>query len=65
MVYDSDVKIVDAAGHLVYQSTSLGGQFTWNGRNRQGKRVSTGIYMVLAADSEGKEGVVTKIAFVR
>ena len=65
MVYDSDVKIVDAAGHLVYQSTSLDGQFTWNGRNRQGKRVSTGIYMVLAADSEGKEGVVTKIAFVR
>lgn len=65
MVYDSDVKIVDTAGHLIYQGTSLGGQFTWNGRNKQGKRVSTGIYMVLAADSEGKEGVVTKIAFVR
>ena len=65
LVYDSDVKIVDAAGHLIHQGTSLGGQFTWDGRNRQGKRVSTGIYMVLAADRNGKEGVVTKIAFVR
>lgn len=65
MVYDSDVKIVDTAGHLIHQGTSLGGQFTWDGRNRQGRRVATGIYMVLAADSEGKEGVVTKIAFIR
>lgn len=65
MVYDSDVKVVDTAGHLIYQGTSLGGQFTWDGRNRQGRRVATGIYMVLAADSEGKEGVVTKIAFIR
>lgn len=65
LVYDSDVKIVDTAGHLIHQGTSLGGQFTWDGRNRQGKRVATGIYMVLAADGNGKEGVVTKIAFVR
>lgn len=65
MVYDSDVKIVDAAGHLIYQGTSLGGQFTWDGRNRQGRRVATGIYMVLATDNEGKKGVVTKIAFIR
>ncbi len=65
MVYDSDVKIVDTAGQLIYQGTSLGGQFTWNGRNRQGRRVATGIYMVLATDNEGKEGVVTKIAFIR
>ena len=65
MVYDSDVKIVDTAGHLIYQGTSLGGQFIWDGRNKQGRRVATGIYMVLAADSEGKEGIVTKIAFIR
>jgi hypothetical protein len=65
LVYDSDVKIVDTAGHLIYKGTSLGGQFTWDGRNRQGQRVATGIYMVLATDSEGKEGVVTKIAFIR
>ena len=65
MVYDSDVKIVDTTGHLIDQGTSLGGQFTWDGRNKQGRRVATGIYMVLAADSEGKEGIVTKIAFIR
>jgi hypothetical protein len=65
LVYDSDVKIVDAAGHLVYRGTSLGGTFTWDGRNLRRQRVATGIYLVLAADSSGKEGVVTKIAFIR
>ncbi|MDR0896054.1 MAG: Por secretion system protein [Prevotellaceae bacterium] len=65
LVYDSDVKIIDTAGHLVYQGSSLGGQFTWNGCTPQGRRVATGIYMVLATDREGKEGVVTKIAFIR
>lgn len=65
LVYDSDVRIVDTAGHLICQGTSLGGQFTWDGKNRQGRRVATGIYMVLAADSKGKEGIVTKIAFIR
>lgn len=65
MIYDSVVKIVDTAGHIICQGTSLGGNFTWDGRNGQGRRVATGIYMVLAADSEGKEGIVTKIAFIR
>ena len=55
----------DYDGVITVTGMVYDGQFTWNGRNKQGKRVSTGIYMVLAADSEGKEGVVTKIAFVR
>ncbi|MDR0988060.1 MAG: Por secretion system protein [Prevotellaceae bacterium] len=61
LVYDSDVKIVDITGQLIYQGTSLGGNFVWNGRNRHGQRVATGIYLVLAADSQGKAGIVTKI----
>lgn len=65
MEYDSDVKITDMAGHLVYQGRSLGGQFVWDGRNRQGRRVASGVYMVLAADKHGKEGVACKILVVR
>lgn len=65
LMYDSDVKIVDTAGYLIHQGTSLGGQFGWNGRDKQGKKVASGIYMVLAANAEGKEGVVTKIMIIK
>ncbi len=65
LVYDSDVKIVDAAGKLVSEGRSIGGMYTWNGRNKNGDRVASGVYMVFAADSEGKEGIVTKIVMIR
>ena len=63
--YDSDVKILTTSGQLVAQGRSNGGMFTWNGRDRQGRRVASGIYMVCAATSEGKKEVVCKIAVMR
>ena len=65
LMYESNVKIVNIAGQLIHQGTSNGGLFTWDGLDKQGRRVPSGIYMVLAADSEGKEGIVTKIAIIR
>ncbi len=65
LAYDSDIKIVDAGGHIVCEGRSNGGLFTWDGYNQNGKRVSSGVYMVLAATSDGSEGVVTKIAVIR
>ena len=65
LMRDSDVKITNISGKLIYEGTSTGGQFTWDGRNMQGNRVASGVYFVLAANSEGKEGIVTKIMFVR
>ena len=65
LVYDSDVKIVDAGGRLVHEGRSMGGMYTWDGCNQNGNRVASGVYMVLAADSEGKEGVVTKIVVIK
>lgn len=65
LTYDSDVKIINSAGQLICQGHSLGGQFCWDGRNRQGRRVGSGIYLVLASDSNGQESVVTKISVIR
>ena len=62
---DADVKIVTANGTLVAQGRSNGGIFTWDGCDTSGKRVATGVYMVLTATAEGKKGVVTKIAVIR
>jgi len=65
LIRDSNVKITDINGSLVYSGTSVGGQFTWDGKNSKGKKVSSGIYLVLAADSEGKEGIATKILIIK
>ena len=62
---DADVKILSASGQLVAQGRSNGGTFTWNGCDRSGRRVASGIYMVAAATSEGKKGTVCKIAVIR
>ena len=61
----STVKITNTAGRLVAEGTSLGGSFTWDGKTPQGQRVSTGIYYVLGTDEEGREGIATKILFVK
>ncbi len=62
---DSDIKITTTSGQVVAQGTSLGGTFVWDGRNKAGDRVATGVYFVVASDSEAKNGVVAKILMVR
>ena len=65
LMADSDIKITNVSGKLIYEGSSIGGQFTWNGRNMQGNRVAPGVYFVIAANKEGKEGIITKIMFIR
>lgn len=62
---DADVKILNSAGRLIAQGRSNGGTFTWNGCDSHGRRVASGIYMVVAATSEGSKGAVGKIAIIR
>jgi hypothetical protein len=62
---NSNVKITDAKGNLIYQGRSAGGQIAWNCRNRSGNPVATGVYLVFSSTPEAKESVVTKIAVVR
>ncbi|MDP4269393.1 MAG: two-component regulator propeller domain-containing protein [Bacteroidota bacterium] len=63
--YKSTVRITDINGNSVFEGISEGGQITWNGRNRSGERVATGVYLVYAETSSGIDGVVTKIMVVR
>ena len=62
---DSHVKVINTAGRLVAEGTSLGGTFTWDGRTPQGQRVATGVYYVLGSDEESNEGIVTKVLFIK
>ncbi|WP_102407506.1 T9SS type A sorting domain-containing protein [Parabacteroides bouchesdurhonensis] len=62
---NSNIKITDINGNILYQTKSIGGQATWNCKNKSGSRVSTGIYLVLISTNEGSESVVTKIAVIK
>jgi hypothetical protein len=65
LMRDGIVKITEPDGRLVYQTRALGGQAVWNGRNYRGERVSSGVYLVIAADDTGRERMVTKVFIVR
>ena len=65
LTHGCSVKIVDAAGYLVNEGESNGGMYSWNGRNARGEKVASGVYYVLTYDSDGREGVATKILITR
>ncbi len=65
LTMDADVKITTASGTLVYEGRSQGGSFTWDGHDRHGNRVASGVYSVVTATSTGDKGTVCKIAIVR
>ena len=61
---NADVKITTSSGALVTQGKSNGGTFIWDGNDSSGKRVASGVYMVMTAKEDGSKGCVCKIAIV-
>ena len=64
LVDDTDVKITDISGNLVYKTTSLGGQAIWDGKNLNGNRCKTGVYLIFLSDAFGEKTKVTKLMFI-
>jgi hypothetical protein len=62
---NSIVKITELNGRLVFQTRALGGQAVWNGLDYTGRRVSSGVYLVLVADELGQEKTAGKIVFIK
>jgi hypothetical protein len=61
----SVVKITDLTGNLVFEGESIGGQVTWDGNERSGKPVASGVYIVFASTTDALRKVITKILIVR
>jgi hypothetical protein len=61
---DVDVKITDSAGNLVAKTKANGGMATWDGKNFENKRVSSGVYFVMMANSDGSSKYAAKIVVV-
>ena len=64
LMANSYVKITDIAGNLVFEVKSEGGQAVWNGKDKQGNRVKTGIYLVFSTIESGEQTNVTKIMII-
>ena len=66
----TNVKILDVAGNLVYETNVLegqelqGGKVVWNKKNLAGNPVASGIYIVLLSNEDALETAFTKIAIV-
>jgi hypothetical protein len=64
--YNSDVKITDASGNLIYKTQSNGGTATWDGQNLNGEKVPTGVYFFWTANNyQGGEHKVAKVLVIR
>lgn len=64
--YNSDVKVTDAAGNVVYKTQSNGGTATWHGLNSNGEKVPTGVYFFWTAmNVQGGENKVAKVLVIR
>ncbi len=64
LVAGSYVKITDISGGLVFEMRSEGGQAIWYGKNLNGDRVSTGVYLVFSSNETGSKTDITKILFI-
>ncbi|MFI5237803.1 MAG: hypothetical protein ACHQLA_07695, partial [Ignavibacteriales bacterium] len=66
LIRDSEIKILTISGTLVTQFPSPGGRTAyWDGKDDQGKLVSTGVYLIVAFDQEGNSVVTGKVAVFR
>ena len=66
----TNVKILDIAGNLVYETNVIegqelqGGKVIWDKKNLAGNNVASGIYIVLLANEDASETSSTKIAII-
>ncbi|MCP1995251.1 two-component regulator propeller domain-containing protein [Flavobacterium sp. HSC-61S13] len=61
----SNVKITDLEGNLVFEATSEGGTVLWNTYSFAGKKVATGVYLIMISSKDGAEKTVRKIMVIR
>ena len=61
----AQVKIVNPNGYVIAEGISNGGTFTWDACDKKGKRVASGVYIVMVATADGKTGAACKIAVIK
>ena len=67
LAMNANVKITDVSGALIFEGRSLGGQIIWDGRDYNGRKASTGVYLVFstADNTLNPSAATTKILFIK
>jgi Two component regulator propeller len=65
LLRDSQIRITDISGNLVYEMVSDGGEATWDLKTYNGRRVTTGVYLVFCASKDGSQSYVTKMLVIK
>ena len=61
---NSDVRITDVSGQLVYRTRANGGQAVWDGRDYTGRRPQSGIYLIFVTNRDGSQTHSGKLVFM-
>ncbi len=65
LTFDTKVTITDINGNLIHETISNGGAATWDGCNKTGERVATGVYFAHCVSADGKQKNITKILIIK
>ena len=64
LMKDSQIRITDISGNLVYETASEGGMATWDLKTYNGSRVATGVYLVFCTSNDGSQSIITKMLVI-
>ena len=62
---NANIKITDMNFNLIYEGFANGGRATWNGRDIDGNKVPTGVYLIFTSDDMGDEKISGKILIIK
>ncbi len=64
LVTNAQVRITDIEGNLIFSTKAEGGQAVWDGKNFNGRKAKSGVYLVYAGNNTGTQKIVTKILII-
>ncbi len=64
LMENSLVKIMDIAGNLIAELKSNGSLAIWDGNNKYGQKVSTGVYLAICTSEDGTKSATKKILII-
>ena len=66
LIKDSEIKVLNIDGNLVTEFSSPGGRIAfWDGKDKNGNIVNSGVYIIVAYDTEGNSITTGKVAVLR
>ncbi len=65
LAQNSEIRIADVQGRVLYQTKSNGSKATWNGYRFDGTRPNSGVYFIFAINQDGSETALGKFIFIQ